>query len=159
MAKVNITKDADGIEVASVKLNLSCNMNDPDALEINLLELAHSLQMNDDKGFKGIGRCMKPLFSGMCEALRVHNATGENNAIFLNAILNFAVMATSMSISGCTKPSKQEEAVTQAIEAFTHGLRSSIEKTTAMKDSPTAAAKKDIDRLLAKFMRGKSIEC
>lgn len=145
----------DGQKVAGCfQTAMPVDLNDPDELEINMLDLAHDLVVNaDDPDFQNIGRNLKPLVSGFCEALRIHNKSKASNGVFINTLINFAGITLGMAINACAKPAKR----TVMLEESINGIRQTIEHAIQHRVDTEKSKRTDEESvldLLTKFTLG-----
>ena len=110
------------------KISFTVDMNDPDRLEVDMLNTAHDMVVgkDNDDSIKAMGRLLKPLMSGFCEALRVQKGNGASKQQFLDALVNFSSMVITMAICGGIKPSEQRAVAEVIAKSFTDDLLASV---------------------------------
>lgn len=151
----DMPKMLDGKNVAACfGSNLAVNMNDPDDLEGKLLEMAHELVVNSgDDDFKNIGRCLKPMISGFCEALRIHNKSRASNGIFVNALINIAGIMLGTSINACAKPHVRQMMADEAL----NGIKETIDHSLKNRNDAPSQSRQENQalELLTQFIASK----
>ena len=103
------------------------DLNDPDEVEILLIEWAHKVSLDEDSRARAVGRIIKHIVPAFCAVLKDENHRSDSTkGDVINGLMNASSLMLSLVIRGCVKEGRESSAVDGVLEGLREGITQTV---------------------------------